>query len=110
MGFRPWRGIFLLSGHSGSSTSTRKTADSRRSGGRRGVLQISTREAADVLPLVSALGSTFDLRMRAARHPAGTAVTGTADKGDNDRPLGTARPVLGLRKHEISENVSTRAR
>ena len=105
MHFRPWRGILLLSGHTGSSTSARKTADSGRSGSLRYVLQICTREAAEVLPPVSALGSTFDLRMLAASHPAGTAV-----KGDHDRPLGTARSVLGLRKHGNSEEVSTRAR
>src|SRR3981081_3782207 len=102
--FRHWRGILLLSGHTGSSTSTRKIADSGRAGGLRCILQISTREAAEVLPPLSALGSTCHLRMFAASHPAGTAV-----QGHHDRPLGTARPVLGLRKHGDSEEVSTRA-
>src|SRR6266702_8202933 len=104
MRFRHWRGILLLSGHTGSSTRTRKIADSGRAGSLRCILQISTGEAAEVLPPLNALGSTFHLRMLAASHPAGTAA-----QGHNDRPLGTARPVLGLRKHGNSEEVSRRA-
>jgi hypothetical protein len=74
----------------GSSTRIRKTADSGRAAGLRCILQISTREADEVLPLLSAVGSTFHLRMFAASHPVGT-------------------PVLGLRKHGNSEEVAVRA-